>query len=39
VSVPFLALVMLVRPVVIAPLFDDFGPMQDWWVDGVTGRP
>jgi STE24 endopeptidase len=29
VSVPFLALVMLVQPVVIAPLFDDFGPMQD----------
>jgi STE24 endopeptidase len=29
VSVPLLALVMLVQPVVIAPLFDDFGPMQD----------
>jgi Zn-dependent protease with chaperone function len=29
VSVPLLALVMLVQPVLIAPLFDDFGPMQD----------
>jgi STE24 endopeptidase len=29
VSVPLLALVLLVQPVLIAPLFDDFGPMQD----------
>jgi len=29
VSVPLLALVMLIQPVLIAPLFDDFGPMQD----------
>jgi Zn-dependent protease with chaperone function len=28
-AVPFLALTMLVAPVLIAPLFDDFGPMQD----------
>ena len=27
--VPFLALVMLVQPILIAPLFDDFGPMKD----------
>ena len=28
-AVPFLALVMLVQPILIAPLFDDFGPMKD----------
>jgi len=28
-SVPILALLLLVQPVLIAPLFDDFGPMQD----------
>lgn len=27
--VPFLALVMLLQPILIAPLFDDFGPMKD----------
>jgi Zn-dependent protease with chaperone function len=28
-AVPFLILMLLVQPVLIAPLFDDFGPMQD----------
>ncbi len=28
-AVPFLALVMLVQPILLAPLFDDFGPMKD----------
>ncbi|MEN8131069.1 MAG: M48 family metalloprotease [Pseudomonadota bacterium] len=28
-TVPFLALVMLIQPILIAPLFDDFGPMKD----------
>ena len=28
-AAPFLALVMLVQPILIAPLFDDFGPMKD----------
>ena len=28
-TVPFLALVMLVQPILIAPLFDDFGPMKN----------
>ena len=28
-AVPFLALVMLIQPILIAPLFDDFGPMKD----------
>ena len=28
-AVPFLAFVMLVEPVLIAPLFNDFGPMKD----------
>ena len=28
-AVPFIALAMLVAPVLIAPLFDDYGPMQD----------
>jgi Zn-dependent protease with chaperone function len=28
-AVPFLLLVLLIQPVLIAPLFDDFGPMQD----------
>jgi STE24 endopeptidase len=28
-AVPFLMLVLLVHPVLIAPLFDEFGPMQD----------
>jgi Zn-dependent protease with chaperone function len=28
-AVPFLVLMLLVQPVLIAPLFDDFGPMQD----------
>ena len=38
VSVPLLALVMLVQPVVIAPLFDDFGPMQDKALEaGILG--
>ena len=28
-AVPFLVLMLLVEPVLIAPLFDDFGPMHD----------
>jgi len=28
-AIPFLILMLLVQPVLIAPLFDDFGPMQD----------
>jgi Zn-dependent protease with chaperone function len=28
-AVPFMILMLLVQPVLIAPLFDDFGPMQD----------
>lgn len=28
-AVPLLALLLLIQPVVIAPLFDDFGPMQN----------
>jgi Zn-dependent protease with chaperone function len=28
-AVPFLMLALLIQPVLIAPLFDDFGPMQD----------
>ena len=28
-AVPFLALAMLVQPVLIGPLFDDYGPMKD----------
>jgi STE24 endopeptidase len=28
-AVPLLALLLLIQPVLIAPLFDDFGPMQD----------
>ena len=28
-TVPFVMLMLLVQPVLIAPLFDDFGPMQD----------
>lgn len=33
-AVPFLVLMLLVQPVLIAPLFDDFGPMQDKALEG-----